>query len=172
MRRWRGRILLPAYRVRAPISPALGAILTLRSSYRALEAYLSSPSTQHAIGVDDAVRGNFSMINMDVNELFWARNDAVPSATTHVAALLERGVRVLAYVGDYDFVCNWVGIERWTRELEWTGGEQFANQPLRVWKVDGAEAGKVRSYGNFTYATVHGAGHLVRDPRFQVVCGA
>ena len=65
------------------------------------------------------------------------------------------------YAGDYDFISNWIGIDRWTRALEWTGGEAFASAELRAWKVDGADAGKVRSYGDFTFATVHRAGHMV-----------
>ena len=74
---------------------------------------------------------------------------------------------MLIYAGDYDFVCNWVGNMRWTLDLEWKGSEEFRNAELRGWFLDAdAEkeseaAGLVRSSGNFSFATVHGAGHLV-----------
>lgn len=113
------------------------------------------------LGVEKDFPGNFTLLNLDLNLAFWARLDAVPGVTAYVTSLLERGVRVLVYVGDYDFVCNLVGVERWTRELEWSGGEQFAKTELRTWEVDGAPAGKTKSYGNFTFATIHAAGHLV-----------
>ena len=133
-------------------------------------AYLSQPSTQHALGIDPAMRGNFSDVNFELNKAFHGMLDIAHSSTAHVAALLERGVRVLIYVGDYDFACNWVGNERWTRELEWSGRAAFAAQEMQAWEVDGKAVGKVRSHGNFTFATVHGAGHLVRAQLLERVC--
>ena len=49
-----------------------------------------------------------------------------------------------------------------TLELEWTGQEAFVAEPLRDWTVGGKAAGLTRSAGAFTFATVHGAGHMVR----------
>lgn len=80
----------------------------------------------------------------------------------HIAALLERGVQVLIYVGTYDWICNWIGNERWTLDLEWSGQEDFVKEALREWLVDGNKAGMVRSKGGLTFATVDGAGHMVR----------
>jgi carboxypeptidase C (cathepsin A) len=37
----------------------------------------------------------------------------------YVASLLDRGIKALIYVGTYDWICNWVGSERWTLALEW-----------------------------------------------------
>ncbi len=79
----------------------------------------------------------------------------------HIAALLERDVRVLIYVGTYDWICNWVGNERWVMNLEWSGREEFVNSELREWKVDGRKVGVVRSQQGFTFATIDGAGHMV-----------
>lgn len=67
-------------------------------------------------------------------------------------------------IGTYDWQCNWLGNEKWTVDLEWSGHDDFAAQPLRDWYVekDGKAAGKTRSTKGFTFATVFGAGHLVR----------
>ena len=46
--------------------------------------------------------------------------------------------------------------------LEWSGQESFAAQSLRDWKVNGKSAGLTRSAGPFTFATIYGAGHMVR----------
>lgn len=66
-------------------------------------------------------------------------------------------------VGSYDWICNWVGNERWSKALEWSGQEEFASQELREWTVGGVKAGVTRSAkgGLFTFATVEGAGHMV-----------
>ena len=57
-------------------------------------------------------------------------------------------------------------IERSALNLEWSGQEMFANAPLRDWLVDGEVAGRTRTGGVLTFATVHDAGHLVRLSTF------
>lgn len=100
-----------------------------------------------------------------------------------MAELLQRGVRVLVYVGEscslcssrvavmlsarrdigaYDWVCNWVGNLAWTTALEWPGHRAFASSELREWTVDGERAGLTKREGVLTYATVDAAGHMVR----------
>ncbi|KAL1739185.1 Alpha/Beta hydrolase protein, partial [Schizophyllum fasciatum] len=126
--------------------------------------YLSRPDVRSELGVDSAVPANFSSVNMDVNRAFDLAQDGLRASTVdYVAALLERGVRVLIYVGDYDWICNWIGNERFTLALEWTGQADFANHELRDWYVDGTPAGRTRSTsdGILTFATVHAAGHMV-----------
>ncbi|KAF9262351.1 serine carboxypeptidase [Marasmius fiardii PR-910] len=128
-----------------------------------ITAFLSNSTLRHELGVDNhpSIPANFSSISWKVNYAFQHSQDLLHPATFHVAALLERGVRVLIYVGAYDWICNWIGNERWTLELEWSGREKFKKQELREWFVDGKVAGKTRSSGKFTFATVDGAGHMV-----------
>lgn len=135
------------------------------SCIRSLEAYLSKPSIQDTLGIDPAKRGNFSLYGEAVALAFDLTLDVPHASPRNVAALLERGVRILIYAGDYDFACNWVGQERWTRALDWTRRDGFAEAQLRPWKVDGEVAGITRSFAHFTFATVKGAGHLVRARR-------
>ncbi|OJT03161.1 Carboxypeptidase Y -like protein [Trametes pubescens] len=127
-----------------------------------INAYLSQPHIQELLGVDPAVRGNYSLTSATVAAAFDASLDwySFP-AQYHVAALLERGVRALVFVGATDFICNWIGNERMTLGLEWTQQEAYRNEPLRDWLVDGKPAGLTRSGGGLTFATISGAGHLV-----------
>ncbi|KAE9394303.1 serine carboxypeptidase [Gymnopus androsaceus JB14] len=101
--------------------------------------FLSRPDVRAQLGVDDTLH----------------------TSKYHVSALLDRGVRVLIYVGSYDWICNWVGNDRWSKTLEWSGHEAFASQELREWTVGGKKAGITRSAKGFTFATVEGAGHMV-----------
>ncbi|KIK51960.1 hypothetical protein GYMLUDRAFT_50249 [Collybiopsis luxurians FD-317 M1] len=125
--------------------------------------FLSRKSIRKKLGVDAAVAVNFSSCNDDVSTAFTGTLDILHSSKLYVAGLLERGVKVLIYVGSYDWICNWVGNERWTLALEWSGQEEFASQKLREWTVAGVKAGVTRSAKNglFTFATVEGAGHMV-----------
>ncbi|KAK7047202.1 hypothetical protein VNI00_006868 [Paramarasmius palmivorus] len=97
---------------------------------------------------------------MPVYDAFDAQMDQYKRTPLHVAALLERRVRVLVYAGNYDFICNWVGNERWTKELEWSGQDKFVREPLREWLIDGVKAGVTRNFGGFTFATIEGGGHM------------
>jgi carboxypeptidase C (cathepsin A) len=88
--------------------------------------------------------------------------DSFHCSDDQVAALLERGVRVLIYVGTYDWICNWIGNERWTLDLQWSGREEFVKEELRPWTVNGEKVGLVRSKNGLSFVTVDAAGHMVR----------
>lgn len=49
-----------------------------------------------------------------------------------------------------------------TLALEWSGQDTFVAEALHDWTVDGKLAGLTRSAGPFTFATIQGAGHMVR----------
>ena len=51
---------------------------------------------------------NFSTCNNDVGMAFGQAQDFAFPAQLYIAALLERGVRALIYVGANDWICNWV----------------------------------------------------------------
>ncbi|KDR70070.1 hypothetical protein GALMADRAFT_255459 [Galerina marginata CBS 339.88] len=123
--------------------------------------FLDKPSVRSLLGVDKSITQNFSSCSHDVGGAFGATQDILHPTKDYVAALLERGVRVLIYVGAYDWICNHVGNERWTLALEWSGHSEFAGQELRDWLVDSKPAGKTRSAQGFTFATIAGAGHMV-----------
>jgi len=123
--------------------------------------YLDQPSLRDQIGVDPSITSNFSSCDDNVGSLFVESLDLYHRTHLHIAALLERGIRVLIYVGTYDWICNWVGNERWTLDLEWSGRKEFVKEELREWTVEGKKAGLVRSNGGFTFVTVDGAGHMV-----------
>ncbi|KAJ3521507.1 hypothetical protein NM688_g9008 [Phlebia brevispora] len=124
-------------------------------------AFLDRQDVRQLIGVDSSLTANFSSCNYEVNANFAASGDRMFPTQYYIGALLERGVRALIYVGANDWICNWVGNERMTLALEWTGQEAFAAEPLRDWTVDGQTAGLTRSAGPFTFATIYGAGHMV-----------
>ncbi|TEB20364.1 serine carboxypeptidase [Coprinellus micaceus] len=110
---------------------------------KAIVQYLSRHDIRKLIGAEHDMKSNFS-------------------ATYHyISNLLDRGVRVLIYVGVNDFGCNHVGNEKWTSALEWSGQDGYRAQLLREWSVNGKKAGKVRSYGGLSFVTVDGAGHMV-----------
>lgn len=122
--------------------------------------------------------GNYSVISEKVFQRFIASHDETDMTWLYVAALLERKIPVISYVGTFDCmstsrewagfqtdglfeiadICNYMGNEAWAEELEWTGGPGYTAAEVRDWIVDGKVAGYTKTYGGFTFATVKGAG--------------
>ncbi|KAF8649503.1 hypothetical protein AX16_005755 [Volvariella volvacea WC 439] len=126
--------------------------------------FLDRPSVRTKLGVDPSITANFTSCSNKVGADFVSSMDMLHPSVDYVGALLDRGVRALIYVGTYDWICNWVGNERWTLALEWSGQEEFVKQPLREWSVGGdgsSVAGKTRAAKGLTFATVDAAGHMV-----------
>ncbi|KAL0709921.1 hypothetical protein Bca4012_016899 [Brassica carinata] len=74
------------------------------------------------------------MINLEVN----------------IPALVEDGINLLIYAGEYDFICNWLGNSRWVEQMNWSGQKEFGSAKTVPFLVDGKEAG-----------FVHDARHMV-----------
>ncbi|KAF7298394.1 Carboxypeptidase [Mycena kentingensis (nom. inval.)] len=125
--------------------------------------YLNSPATREILGVPPAPSfPNITMANFTVNQAFAASGDIMRSSTAHIAALLDRDVRVLLFAGTTDVACNYIGVERTALKLQWHGQTEFAAQPLRALVLDGVAAGDFREFGGLTFASVWDAGHMVR----------
>ncbi|PVF96677.1 peptidase S10 serine carboxypeptidase [Serendipita vermifera] len=121
--------------------------------------YLSKNKTKDMLGVPRDHR--FEVISFRVNAAFVLAGDMFENSEAYLVGLLERGVRVLVYVGTNDLACNFVGNYRTVQGFDWTGAKEFVKKELREWKVKGHVAGETKSEGRLTFATVRGAGHLV-----------
>jgi len=67
--------------------------------------------------------------------------DWMTDLSTKVTGILAKGIDVLGYYGDKDFICNWRGGEAWTNAVEWPGQDSFKNAPYKNWTVNGVAAG-------------------------------
>ncbi|TFK48037.1 serine carboxypeptidase [Heliocybe sulcata] len=124
-----------------------------------ISAYLNRSSIREKLGVDPSVPA-FSQCNYDVLNAFARSDDALFPTHLYVSSLIERGVRVLVYVGSYDYVCNWIGNKAWVEGMEWGGGEEFRRREMREWETDRRKAGLAKSAGILTFATIYGGGHM------------
>lgn len=124
-----------------------------------IEHYLNLPATREILGVDPSV-GQFSDCNMNIFLAFEEGLDRYHTSPPYVAQLLERGIRVLVYVGANDFICNHVGNYKWVQALDWAGNAEFQGENLRNWTVDARTAGETKSARGLTWATIFDAGHM------------
>ncbi|XP_073286595.1 serine carboxypeptidase-like [Primulina huaijiensis] len=124
--------------------------------YSNMEKFLSLRSVKTALGVGDV---EFVSCSSKVYEGMlqdWMRNLEVG-----IPALLEEGIKLLVYVGEYDLICNWLGNSKWLDAMTWSGQEKYLGASMIPFSVDGVEAGLQKGYGPLTFLKVHNAGHLV-----------
>ena len=85
------------------------------------------------------------------------------SAGYKLAPLLDKGLPILIYNGDKDYICNWIGGLYWTSALVWEGQQEYKSTDFEYWLTDdGANvAGECKKFANLTFLVVHDAGHMV-----------
>jgi len=131
--------------------------------------YLHQPSVVEALGT----KGHpWSDCNRLVDMVMVYAGDWMKNFQNDVEFVLDQGHRVLIYAGEYDFICNWMGNDAWTRTFDWSGKAAFAAATNKTWTTEaGNAAGSFRAAkgtsttGSLTFLKVWNAGHMV--PRDQ-----
>ena len=124
-----------------------------------IDVFLNDPTTKKILKADPSI--TWQQCNFQVNMQFMF--DFMKNYHTLIPPMLESGdIRVLIYVGDQDYICNWIGNKEWVLNMDWTGREKFnqVEDTLYVTK-DAGEVGKIRSHGGLTFLQVFEAGHMV-----------
>ena len=153
--------LNPASKKRRKSNAAISLVRLSHNVASFIEPYLNTPSVRDILGIEPSFP-RYNLSNTPLGIAFNLAGDLGHQTELYIAELLARDIKVLIYVGMNDFICNWVANERWMLDLEWSGQEGFRKEELKDWKVDGKVAGRTKSIDGFTFATVYGAGHMVR----------
>ncbi|WVR03482.1 hypothetical protein IAU60_000473 [Kwoniella sp. DSM 27419] len=122
--------------------------------------YLNLPEVRDLLGVHHH-RNNWASCDNGVGMRFSQSMDSVGQTWLYVGGLLERGIRVLNYVGQLDWICNHISNERWMERLEWSGQKAYNAAEFADWSVKGHVAGHYKTAGNLTMLKIKGAGHMV-----------
>ncbi|XP_059314691.1 serine carboxypeptidase-like [Lycium ferocissimum] len=122
-----------------------------------VDTYLNDAQVKEALGVPPAI--DFVSCSKKVYQAM--RTDWVKNHEAGIPALLEDGINLLIYDGEYDLICNWLGNSNWVHAVEWSGQEGFGAAPSVSFTVDGEEKGIRKNYGPLTFLKVKDAGHLV-----------
>ncbi|OTB17220.1 hypothetical protein K445DRAFT_57100 [Daldinia sp. EC12] len=83
------------------------------------------------------------------------------SFVSQLSSVVQAGVRVLIWTGDADYVSNWLGTLGVADSIEWLGKEEFANQDVRPYTLNGVQKGTFKSLDNLTFMRIFEAGHNV-----------
>ncbi|GLT80831.1 hypothetical protein SLA2020_522450 [Shorea laevis] len=89
--------------------------------------------------------------------------DFMKPRINEVDELLAKGVNVTIYSGQLDVICSTKGAEAWVEKLKWEGLQKFKSRkrtPLYCGN-DKVTKGFTKSYENFHFYWILGAGHFV-----------
>merc|ERR1739848_724702 len=81
--------------------------------------FLNDKTVQKQLGVNM----KFESCNLVVNKAFTL--DFMKNYHMFIPPMLSGGIDVLIYAGDQDFICNWLGNEKWVQALNWTHKAEF-----------------------------------------------
>uniref|UniRef100_A0A0A0LSB6 Serine carboxypeptidase n=1 Tax=Cucumis sativus TaxID=3659 RepID=A0A0A0LSB6_CUCSA len=121
-----------------------------------MEKFLNQKSVRSALGV-----GNMDFVSCSSKVYSAMLMDWMRNLEVGIPALIDDGIKVLVYAGEYDLICNWLGNSRWVHEMNWSGQKAFAASQIVPFLVDGKEAGLLKTHGPLAFIKVHNAGHMV-----------
>ncbi|KNC48879.1 serine carboxypeptidase [Thecamonas trahens ATCC 50062] len=119
--------------------------------------YMNLPAVQQALGVNK----DWSVC---VRSAITAK-DSISSFADEVKYVLESGVPVWTLNGELDIICNYLGVQAWMDDLQWSGQSGYNAASYKPWsyKENGQTkvGGSYKAFGNFSYVSVEEAGHMV-----------
>ncbi|KAG2235448.1 hypothetical protein INT48_007846 [Thamnidium elegans] len=127
--------------------------------FTAIKKYLDRSDVKHELGVSPSIQ--FELCSDTVNGHFQNTGDWMRPYVHQLTQLLDQGIRVLAYAGDSDLMCNWMGIRAWTLNLQWQGQPDYHNQDdVDYYTLNGTHAGTIRKNSGLAFIRLYNAGHM------------
>mmetsp|Transcript_3560 Transcript_3560/g.4843 ORF Transcript_3560/g.4843 Transcript_3560/m.4843 type:complete len:231 (-) Transcript_3560:437-1129(-) len=119
--------------------------------------FVQRPEVRRAIhaGAETSFGGDAKTCEMNLVEDFHR------SMAPRVVALLEKGVKVMIYVGQLDIIIGAPLVEAFVPKLEWGGQKEYQAASRSLWYVGSRVAGYVRQARNLIQVTVRAAGHIL-----------
>jgi carboxypeptidase C (cathepsin A) len=71
--------------------------------------------------------------------------------TAELSELLNGGLRVLVYSGQFDMICHHLGTEKALEQLEWSGRGDWLRAQSGVWLLEKQPAGYMKAFKNLQY---------------------
>jgi cathepsin A (carboxypeptidase C) len=123
---------------------------------------LTQPAVQQILNTTDRPYfkvGEQITCNHTVENMFV--NDRMSSVESSMRFIIEKGIKVLMYTGNKDYICNIESQESWLSKFDWRGASDINKGKYASWQVNGKAVGEYKKYENFMHLVVFDAGHMV-----------
>lgn len=136
---------------KAPSSVSLGEVPPCINSTAQMN-WLNRGDVRKALHIPD-ILPPWDLCSDDVGEQY---TNLYPTVKDVYLKLLALGLRALVYNGDTDMACNFLGDQWFVEDLGFKPTTKY-----QTWIHDDQIAGFYQHFGNLTFLTVKGAGHMV-----------
>lgn len=128
--------------------------------HEALERYLNKPDVKRALHAESQ-KGKY--LECADPPFYALSHQDGKGVSAELVSILNQGLRVLVYSGQFDLVCHFLGNEKVLSSLPWSGQSQWIEQTKSpgVWYVDKKPAGFVKAFKNLQSLVVLDSGHMV-----------
>lgn len=130
-----------------------------------LLAYMQNATVRKSLNIPDTVP-QWDLCNDDINKNYKRSEEG----SIGIYVNLRKKYKVLVYSGDTDMAVPTYGTRDWIDNLNWPVKKEW-----KQFFVDGQVGGYSETHddGSFTFATIHGAGHMApqwrRGPTYYVI---
>ncbi|RIB03670.1 Alpha/Beta hydrolase protein, partial [Gigaspora rosea] len=122
--------------------------------------YSNREDVKNELGVNPSLV--YTLAAPNIYNSFLYSGDRISSSNNFFPSLLKNNIRVLIYAGDADYMCNWLGLNAWTKALHWSGTKGFNEARVTPWiTANGNNSGEVRTFKGFTFLKIFESGHMV-----------
>ncbi|KJX93658.1 carboxypeptidase s1 like protein [Zymoseptoria brevis] len=120
--------------------------------------WLQTDRVKNALGAT----ANYTKSNDDIFYRFADTGDFIyPNFVADLADIIDSGVRVGLFYGDADYICNWIGGEIVSQEVDYKDQDAFGASGYVPFMWNGTHFGDTREYGNYSFTRVFEAGHEI-----------
>lgn len=124
----------------------------------AVETYLNRPDVRSAIHAETTPHKYVECADPPFNALSHQDGKGVVAELT---AILNSGLRVFIYIGQYDIICQHLGVEKMLSSLSWQGSDGWLKAQPGIWMYEKSPAGYYKKYNNLESLLVLNSGHMV-----------
>ncbi|KAL6714868.1 hypothetical protein ACLMJK_007128 [Lecanora helva] len=119
--------------------------------------YLNKPAVRIAIHAPNKTYADCNSTILDT----LTQEFVIPPAYSIMPALIDRGIKIHVYSGNFDLDLNHQGAELVLQNMTWGGKQGFQKKPKNKFLVDGLNAGNWGFERNLSYHRILHAGHVV-----------
>ena len=127
-------------------------------NHELVESYMNQQDVRAAL---NALHSPLKFVECADPPYFALSHQDGKSIVPEITSLLNSGLDILFFSGQYDMICHHIGTEKVLDKLKWSGQKEWLNTKPGIWTVEGKTAGYIRSYLNLKYLLVINTGHMV-----------
>ena len=120
-----------------------------------VEKFINNPNTLKELGIFNRT---WSECNHTIDASF--KDDIFRSYKEDVEYILQKGLELIIYVGEFDYRDNWEANRNYLKFVEWDGKKEFNKQKYQPWIINEKESGLFMSCKNLMFLRIHEAGHM------------